>query len=125
MGSAVLREPAQFAKRRILPVYRAQNNRDDAGLASLMALQGSRHLFLVAVVGADEVGANEQQDDVGAVEVVVDFVGPLIARKDTAIVPGLDETLPLQQLQVGFELLAQDVVFVGVAVEQAQGVLAL
>src|SRR5262249_27317658 len=88
------------------PVDVANDHRDDARLVSAMALEGRRHFPLVTVVGGHEVRADEQQNDVGSVEVLIDRGPPLVARADVAIVPQLNEALTLQQLQVGLELVS-------------------
>ncbi len=64
-------------------------------LALLVACEGTLHFDAVAVVGGDEVVADEHEDDVGAVKVRVDFAGPIVARLYLPVVPFSDDALPL------------------------------
>ncbi len=67
-----------------------------------MAFERAVHLFFVAVIRIDEVGADEQQDDVCAFEIFVDLLAPVIARFDGAVVPRLDELQASQGAEMNF-----------------------
>ena len=85
----------------VLPaVDRPQDNRDDAGLPLVVSLQGTLQLEVVAVVGGDEVGTDQQEDDPGGVEVLVDLPLPLGPRGNLPVVPAADDPGPLQDAQV-------------------------
>ena len=83
----------------VFPVDGAEDDGDDAGLIGLVALQGFLHFDAVAVVGVEEVSADEQQDDVRVVEVGVDFVFPGGAGKDDAVVLDFEPTARLRLLR--------------------------
>ena len=100
-GLAVLGQRLQLGEGRAPPIHRSENHRDDPGVAGVVALQRAGHLQVVAVVGGEEVGADEKEDDGRAVQMRVDFAGPLIARADLAVVPRVDDALALEQAEVG------------------------
>ena len=57
---------AQMPKRRVLPVARLHDDRDHAGFAAIVALERSVHLYVVAVVRGEEVGAHQEEHNVSA-----------------------------------------------------------
>ncbi len=77
-----------------------------------MALHGAQHFLVVAVIRCKEVGADEQQDDVVILDMFADPGVQFLTGSDPAIMPSLDDALPLQHCQLGFELVAQDLIFV-------------
>jgi hypothetical protein len=68
----------------------------------------------VAEVRGDEVGADQEQDDRGAVQALIDLPTPLLAGNDPPVVPSVDVTLAFQKGELGIELLAPNVVLVAV-----------
>ena len=95
-GLAVLRDRHQAAERRSFPIAGTQDDRDDACFLAMMALQRTRHLDVVAILGGDEIGTDQQQDDVGAVELVADLAVELVARSNAAVVPCGDRALTFE-----------------------------
>ncbi|MNT95457.1 hypothetical protein D3C72_2373390 [compost metagenome] len=79
-----------------------------------MALHRARHLDLVAIVGCEEVGADEKKDDLVAIHVLVDRVVDVLTCPDPAIVPSLNHTLALKHGELLFEPIPQ--LFIGVRV---------
>ncbi len=69
-------------------------------LSSLLPLHRPRHFLTVAIFGGHKIGAHQEQDDVGRVQLFLDFRFPLATRRDLLVIPGLDETLPSQRPQV-------------------------
>src|SRR5205807_4375138 len=63
------RQGLQVFKGDTLPIGWMHHNGNHAGSSFMMSLHGSCGLEAVAVVRGDEVGADEQQDDVSLVEV--------------------------------------------------------
>ena len=61
--------------------------------------------------------ADQQQDDVSPVELIVDRLFPITAGLNLAIVPGLDFTLALQNFQMDGQLIAHLPVFLSVRKE--------
>ena len=114
------REGLEFAEGGGFPVAGFEQNGDDAGLSLIVALESLLHFGVVAVVGGEEVGADQEQDDVGGVEVGGDRVCPVGSGGDVAIVPGGDDALFGQQGEVGGEVVAQGFVFVGVGEEEGE-----
>ena len=82
-----------------------------------MALKRGLHLDIEAVIGSQKVGADQQQYDVGFLEIAVDRLLPLIAGADLAIVPGPQETLSLKQFQVLCEFVPQMLVAMRIRAE--------
>ena len=70
-----------------MPIYWARQNGDDAGFACLMVFHCPVDFDVVAGVVGDQVGADQQQDNVGAVEAIVDHLSAFVAGKDLAVVP--------------------------------------
>jgi hypothetical protein len=71
-----------------------------AGFSRRVAVQGVLHLDIEAIIRSQEIGADQQQDDVGFLEIPVDRLLPEIARADLPVVPASHQTLPLEQLEV-------------------------
>ena len=88
----VLGQRLIFTHWKMPPATGPRDNRNDADLAGGLALQGDLHL-LVAVVGGDEVGAEQQQYDVGALQVLVDPAFPFLPGSQAAVVPGVQIAL--------------------------------
>jgi hypothetical protein len=66
----------------------------------------AEHLLLVAVVGIEEVSANKKKYDVVGLDVPVNLLAKVPARSNAAIVPCLDNALPLKQRELLLELVA-------------------
>ena len=96
------RQDLEPCERRTLPVDVAHDYRDDPCLSLCMPFQRLGHFILVAIIRVDEIGAHQHQDDFSALKVIIDPPLPITANFDLAIVPGLDYSLALQELQVGF-----------------------
>jgi hypothetical protein len=60
-----------------------------------MAFDGSFHFSAVAIVRTYEVGTDKQEDDIGALQVLMDFSFPLLTSIDISIAPERDLALPL------------------------------
>ena len=73
-----------------VPVTGAYINRNDNGRTLLMSLQGPTKLYLVAVVGTNEVSANQQQYDVRILKAVRNGRFPFITGNNTPVVPKYD-----------------------------------
>jgi hypothetical protein len=56
-----------------------------------------RHLDVAAIPRGEEVGADQEQDDPGPVEVLTDDPVPLRAGSDAAVVLVADDPLVLEQ----------------------------
>jgi len=87
-----------------------------------MALNGLLQLNAPAVVRVDEVGTDQQQNDIGGFEVVVNGLCPVGAASNLPVIPGLDEPLAFEGGQVGPEIVQYGFVFVGVGDEGGDGV---
>jgi hypothetical protein len=69
-----------------------------------------RHLPFVAVIGREEVGAHQQQNDVVGLDMPVDFFRKILTGTDPSVVPDLDDPLPLEQRKLLFDLVPQRLV---------------
>jgi hypothetical protein len=86
----------ELAKRSTPPIDRAENDGDHPSSTGIVPSQGALHLDVVAVVGCQELRADQQQDDAGRVEMLIDLATPFGARRDLPIVPGADDPLAPQ-----------------------------
>ena len=94
-GFPIGRQGLKLAERGALPaIDHSEEDGDHAGLALVVPFQGAPHLDVVAVFGGQEIGADQKQDDPGRVEVLVELPLPVGSRRDLAIVPITDHTLP-------------------------------
>src|SRR5690348_3783717 len=107
----------EFAERRALPVDRAQDDRDDLGFAAFVPLHSSFHLDAIAVVGVYKVWADQQQDDIGGVQMLLDLSFPFGTCADIAVIPDFDQPLSLERTQVRFEFVQQWFVFSSITEE--------
>jgi hypothetical protein len=82
----------------------ADDHRNDLRLLGVVAFQGTRHLDVDAIIGVQEVGAHQEQNDVGRFELSIDRASPRRAWKDLAVVPCLDQPVALKHAQVLLEL---------------------
>ena len=48
-----------------------QDDRNNAGLTGLVTLHGPAHFNIVAIIGGEKVGADQEDNYIGGVEVVV------------------------------------------------------
>ena len=83
-----------------LPIHRAQMNRHYPGFTCLMSCEPPPHLDVVAVVGVKKIGADQEQNQLSRFQVLVDRILPGAAGSNLAVVPGLNDPLPLQETQV-------------------------
>jgi hypothetical protein len=83
-----------------VPIDGTQDHGNNGRLIGFMAL----HLAAPAVIGSDEVGANQKQNDFGPVEHIVNSSPELTGRRNFAVVPRANDTLPLKRLEVLREL---------------------
>lgn len=79
-----------------------------------MTLHSPRHLDVVAIVRSDEVGADQQQDDLIAVDVFVDGSIDLLASIYASIMPSVDNPLPPEHRKLLLKLISQRLVSVTV-----------
>jgi len=73
-----------------------QQNGHDASLACLMSFNGSLDFEVVAGVVGEGVGADERQNDVGSVKLLVDDLGGFVAGKNLALAPTGDDALAFE-----------------------------
>src|SRR6185295_2752684 len=96
-----------------------EDDGDHHGLAEGVQLQGLHHLLLIAVVRIDEIRAHQEEDDLRGFEALVDLALPPSSGPDLAVVPGGDDARPLEHAELLLELVDEPLVFVRVAVEDA------
>jgi len=95
-GFAIGWQGFETGERRAFPIGWAEDDGDDTGLLGLVPGDGLLHFDAVAEVGGHEVGADEQEDELGFVEVGENLVFPFSAGSNVAIVPIVDESLSSQ-----------------------------
>ena len=76
-----------------MPITWPQYHWDDLCFSTLVSLHRPFHLCLVAVVRIDEIGTDEEENDVRRIQVLVDRPVEFRACCDPAIVPGRNDAL--------------------------------
>ncbi len=102
-----------------MTVAGAQYHRDDNRLSGRVPLHRALHLDVIAVVGSDEVGADQQQNDVVDFDMLLNGTGKLLTRTDPPVMPGLDDPAASGG-RAEFDLIPQRLVHMGVRKEQAR-----
>src|SRR5262249_2525703 len=115
----VLREGLQAPERGGMPVARPEDDRDDARRTRLVTLHRPGDLNIAAVPRGEEVGTDQQEDQISPVEVLADDLVPLPAGFDAAVVPVFDDPLVPQRAQMVLELLPQRFILVLIGAEDA------
>lgn len=77
----------------------------DRGLPCFVALHRALHLDVVAVIGREEVCADEQEDDVRTFKPRINGAREFLTGADPAVMPCLDDALTLQERELLFELI--------------------
>jgi hypothetical protein len=72
-----------------------------------MSGQCLRHLLAPTIVGGNEVGTDQQQDDVGLCQLPVYLTFPLLASTDHPVVPFSDQLTSTQEREMCFEFAAE------------------
>jgi hypothetical protein len=101
-------------EREVLPVTRPEDDGDHPRIACSVPLHRAFHLPIVAIVGCNEIRADQKQDNIRRVEMAVDRVGEFGAGRDASVMPRRYDALPLQGDEVLFQLIAQVLVSMGV-----------
>src|SRR5574341_1391778 len=103
-----------FSERRALPNTGAQDDGNDNGFARVVTLEGALHLDFIAIIRGYEILADQQQNDVGGFQVIVNRARPIVASDDPSVVPDGDHSLPPQDAEVSVQFLSPLVVAVGI-----------
>src|SRR5258708_17377385 len=85
-----------------------------------MPFQRALHFDTVAVIRGYKVWANEQENDVGGIEMCVYLLLPLPSCTNVAVVPIDDETLSLQRVEMFPKLVPQFLIFMSIGVEDME-----
>lgn len=79
-----------------MPVTCSQNDGNDDGFASMVARHRTEHLPIVTVIGCEEIGTHEKQDNVGVYKISADARVYVLPGTDPSVVPSLDYALALE-----------------------------
>ena len=82
-----------MAKGGVVPVARPQDDRNYAGATCLVPLNRSLHLYIVAIVGCQEIGADQKKDDFRRLNVLIYRVVNILASLYPSVVPYFNNTL--------------------------------
>src|SRR5258707_1544064 len=85
-----------------------------------MPFQRALHLDAVAIIRGYKVWADEQENDVGGIEMRVYLLLPFLSCTNVAVVPIDDESLSLQRVEMFPKLIPQFLIFMGIGVEDIQ-----
>ena len=99
------------------PLAGPQDDGHDDGLAPLMPLQGDGQFIFPDEIRVNEIGADEQQDDIGAAQLAHDFVFPYLAGQQFLVAPVADFFAAAQGGEVGADAALQVLVLMGVGDE--------
>ena len=83
------------------------HNRDHYRFAGIVPLKCPFHFPIIAIVRCKEVWTNKKENDVIRLDVIVDCPRPIITGTNPAIVPGLDDALPLEHGKLSLQLVPQ------------------
>src|SRR6266496_2927652 len=102
----------------ILPVDRAYDNWYYLSLLStVMSLKRMLHLYIVAVVRLHKIRTDEQQNDIGCIQMCIDLVLPLHSWSNLAITPRRHLAQSLQRSQMFLKLPEMPFIFSRIAVK--------
>jgi hypothetical protein len=87
-----------------------------------VALHGAGNFNIAAVARGDEVGTDQQQNDLGGVEAVFDVTIPLVTGEYFAIVPVGNITVPLEDFQMVGQLIPQRFILVRIGKKDSNSV---
>ncbi len=82
-----------------------------------MTRHGLLHLHAIAVIRCQKVRADQQQDDLGALQMGINRPGPFGPSGDAAIMPVGNNALTFQEAQMVVEFIAQPFIGVGIGVK--------
>ena len=85
--------------------------------ALVMTHDGPRHFGAIAILRADKVGADKQQNNISALQMLVEFFFPFYASIEVGIAPDFDQAQSLQGHKVFFQMLQHLLVFASIATE--------
>ena len=77
-----------MGKGSMLPIYRTQQDGNDADAFFALAFKRLAHLVPVAVVGSEKIGANEQQNKGSLMKMGVNDMLPIGTGSDQTRMPG-------------------------------------
>ena len=106
----------------VLPGAGRDDDRQQLALAGLVALQRASQLDAVDVGGVQEVLGDEEDDEVGLLELLADRVVPLVADRDLAVVERGDDAAVAKAAEVARQVAEPPLVLLGVGDEDADGV---
>ena len=119
-GPGIAGQGLELAEGCALPGGGTHHHRHHHRFPRTLPFQGAHDLHARAVVRGQEVVADQQQDQVGALQFAVDLSGPIASGQDLAVAPTLDQPLAPKQRQRLLQADAVAVVLVGVAEEDPQ-----
>jgi hypothetical protein len=93
----IARKRLQMRERRAGPLDWTQNYWDDDCLMRCVALKSELHLHVIAVIGSEEICADQQQDDMRGLNVRINLIPPFITGANAAIMPTGNQTLAFEQ----------------------------
>jgi hypothetical protein len=97
-GRRLLGRNRRWRKRDILAIDRPQEHGNNDSISFFRPLERPRHFNTHAVTGQEEIDADQEQDDVGSLEVFIDRFFPAFARLDVAVVPTFDQLVQRSQV---------------------------
>src|ERR1700722_213587 len=86
-----------------------------------MTLHSALNFNAPAIFRGQEIDAHQEQYHLRTVQVLVNFTLPLIAGHYLPVMPSGDDPLPLKNLQVFYEFIAEILVLMGVRVKNLYG----
>jgi hypothetical protein len=84
-----------------------------------MPFDSAFHFEFVAVVRSDEVRAHKQEDDICCIDVLVDCLAEILASRNPAVMPRVDQTLTAETREMDLQLVTKILVHVGIREEES------
>lgn len=110
---------------RTLPVRCSHNDGNNPYIALLMTVDDPLQFIAIAVFRGEIVRADQEEGNVGPVELIVHCFGDVISWQDTVLMPGQNQVLAFYNFEMDVQLISEAFVFGRVAVEESEGAIAL
>lgn len=62
-------------------------------MLTFVPFQGDFHFNVAAVIGGQEIGTDQQQNDVGGAYAIVNLIAPLVAGLNAPVAPGFYQSI--------------------------------
>src|SRR5438876_9220159 len=96
---------------------RTKDDRNDKRLTTLMPLYCLLHFNIIAIIGGYKVRTNKQENNLSIIQRFINLSFPFRSCTNVAVMPNINETLPLQGTEVCQEFLQESFIFMSITEE--------